>query len=112
MSLPQPVASKQEKDNKVIPPDELLLWIKSNVDTKDAEIALIRDGYLWAKGDIERHRVDIFEKYYPNGNKDDFCWTNRIGERSFFLHYNREKSTIIDKTTGRVKENSKDSFFK
>lgn len=107
MSLPRPVPAKA-KQEKVIPEDELLFWIKSNVDTDGAEITLIRDGYLWSKGDIERHRLDIFEKYYPNGNKDDFCWTNKIGERSFFLHYNRADSTITDKTTGRVEPDNKD----
>ena len=107
MSLPKPVPAKT-KQKAIIPEDELMFWIKSNVDTDGAEITLIRDGYLWSKGDIERHRLDIFEKYYPNGNKDDFCWTNRIAERSFFLHYNREKNTITDKTTGRVEDDKKE----
>jgi hypothetical protein len=107
MSLPRPVPAKA-KQEKVIPEDELLFWIESNVDTDGAEITLIRDGYLWSNGDIERHRLDIFEKHYPNGNKDDFCWTNKIGERSFFLHYNRVGKTITDKTTGRVEPDNKD----
>jgi hypothetical protein len=108
MSLPNPVASKKDKEKNVIPSDELLFWIENNVDTDGAEIVLIRDGFLWDKGGIERHRLDIFEKYYPNGSGDDFCWTNRIDERSFFLHYNREEKTITDKTTGRVEPDNKD----
>ncbi len=107
MDLPKPVTAKKENSKKMIPEDELMFWIKCNVDTDGAEIVKIRDGYLWSNGDIERHRLDIFEKHYPNGEKDDYCWTNRIGDRSFFLHYNREKNTITDKTTGRVEEDSK-----
>jgi hypothetical protein len=107
MDLPKPVAAKKQNSKKVIPEDELMFWIKNNVDLDGAEIVKIRDGYLWSNGNIERHRLDIFEKYYPNGKTDDFCWTNRIGERSFFLHYNREKKTVTDKTTGRVEEETK-----
>jgi hypothetical protein len=106
MSLPKPVPAKT-KQTVMIPEDELMFWIEQNVDTDGANIVKIRDGYLWTKGDVERHRLDIFEKYEIEG-EGEFCWTNRIGERSFFLHYNREKSTITDKTTGRVEPDNKD----
>ena len=106
MSLPRPTPAKT-KQKLMIPEDELMFWIEKNVDTTGANIVKIRDGFLWSQGDIERHRLDIFEKYYPNGDKDSFCWTNRIGERSFFLHYNRADSTITDKTTGRSEPDKK-----
>ena len=62
MNLPRPEPAKADKAKKMIPEDELIFWIKQNVDTSGANIVKIRDGYLWSKGDIERHRLDIFEK--------------------------------------------------
>ena len=67
MSLPRPEPAKADKAKKMIPEDELIFWIKQNVDTSGANIVKIRDGYLWSKGDIERHRLDIFEKYEVEG---------------------------------------------
>jgi len=106
MSLPRPEPAKADKAKKMIPEDELIFWIKQNVDTSGANIVKIRDGYLWSKGDIERHRLDIFEKYEVEGG-GEFCWTNRIAERCYFLHYNRSEKTIVDKTTGRVEKDDK-----
>ena len=106
MSLPAPVPLRKGK--QMIPKDELMFWVKSNVDT-DAKIVKIRDAFLWAKGDVERHRLDIFEQYFPEG-EGEFCWTNRIGERSFFLHYHRAEKTITDRTLGRYVEDKKGIF--
>ena len=103
MALPRPVPAKT-KQKVMIPEDELMFWIEQNVDIPaGTNIVKIRDGYLWSKGDIERHRLDIFEKYEIEG-EGEFCWTNRIAERSFFLHYNKETKTITDKTVGRVEQ--------
>ena len=88
MSLPAPVPLRKGK--QMIPKDELMFWIESNIDT-DAKIVKIRDAFLWAKGDVERHRLDIFEQYFPEG-EGEFYWTNRIGERSFFLHYHKAEN--------------------
>jgi hypothetical protein len=103
MSLPKPVPAKKEKANNMIPEDEILFWIENNVDTKGVEIVKVRDSYLWTKGDIERHRLDLFEKYEIEG-EGEFCWTHRIADRAFFLHYDRSNNTITDKTTGRVEK--------
>ena len=103
MSLPKPVPAKTKQKN-MIPEDELMFWIEQNVDIPTGtNIVKIRDGYLWTKGDVERHRLDIFEKYEIEG-EGEFCWTNRIGERSYFLHYDKESNTITDKTLGRVEQ--------
>ena len=102
MDLPKPVSAKT-KQKIMIPEDELMFWIEQNVDLEGANIVKIRDGYLWTNGDVQRHRLDIFEKYEIEG-EGEFCWTNRIAERSFFLHYNKETQTITDKTIGRVKQ--------
>lgn len=101
MSLPSPTPLR--KKSKMIPEDEIRFWITKNVDTSDINVVKIRDAYLWTKGDIERHRIDIFEKYEVEG-EGEFCWTNKIGERSYFLHYNTSSKTITDKTLGRVEQ--------
>lgn len=103
MSLPAPVPLRDGKNT--IPKDELLFWVENNIDTKK-NIIKIRDAFLWAKGDVERHRVDVFEQYFPEG-EGEFCWTNRIGERSWFLHYHKAEKTITDRTTGRYVEQDK-----
>ena len=103
MALPKPVPAKTNQ-KVMIPEDELIFWIEQNVDIPaGTNIVKIRDGYLWSKGDVERHRLDIFEKYEIEG-EGEFCWTNRIAERSYFLHYNKEQKTITDKTLGRVEQ--------
>ena len=106
MGLPAPVPLRDGKST--IPKDELLFWVEKNIDTKK-NIIKIRDAFLWTKGDVERHRVDVFEKYFPEG-EGDFCWTNRIGERSWFLHYHKAEKTITDRTVGRYVEDKKGIF--
>ena len=106
MSLPAPVPLRDGKNT--VPKDELLFWVENNIDTKK-NIIKIRDAFLWAKGDVERHRVDVFEQYFPEG-EGEFCWTNRIGERSWFLHYHKAEKTITDRTTGRYVEDKKGIF--
>ena len=103
MSLPKPVSLNKKRDKKMIPEDELMFWIESNVDTAGVNIVKVRDHFMWDKHGIERHRLDIFEKYEVEG-EGEFCWTNRIDERSFFLHYDRSNATITDVTTGRVEK--------
>lgn len=106
MSLPKPVPLRKEKANKMIPEDELMFWLEKNCDTSGVNIIKVRDHYMWEKGNIARHRVDVFEKYEIEG-EGEFCWTNRIGQRSYFLHYDFEDKTITDKTTGRIEEKEK-----
>lgn len=103
MTMPKPVPMRKEKRNEMIPEDELLFWLETNCDVTGANIVKVRDHFMWDKGGIERHRVDVFEKYEIEG-EGEFCWTNRISERSYFLHYNREAKTITDQTTGRVEK--------
>ena len=107
MGLPAPVPLRDGKST--IPKKELLSWIESNVDTEGADIIKVRDAILWSKGDVERHRLDIFEQYFPEG-EGEFCWTNRIGERSFFLHYHKAEKTITDRTVGRCIDDKKGIF--
>ena len=103
MSLPKPEPLRKDGRDKMIPTDELMFWIENNVDMGNANIIKIRDHYLWTLGDFERHRIDVFERYEIEG-EGEFCWTNRISERSFFLHYDRSNATITDVTTGRVEK--------
>jgi len=109
MSLPSPVPLSKNK--KIIPKDELMFWVENNVNTEAVNIVKIRDAHLWTKGDYERHRLDVFEKHSVEG-EGDFCWTYRIGERSYFLHYNPSSKTIEDKTLGRYVDKSKKGLFK
>jgi len=104
MSLPRPTPLR--KKGKMIPEDELMFWVENNVKTDGFDIVKIRDAYLWTVGDYERHRLDVFDKHYKDG-EGEFCWTNRISEKSFFLHYNTKTNTITDKTTGRVEVKDK-----
>lgn len=103
MVIPKPEPLNKKKEKQMIPEDTLMDWIDQNVDTSDVNIIKVRDHYMWTQGDIERHRLDVFEKYEVEG-EGEFCWTNRISERSFFLHYDRSNDKITDKTTGRVEE--------
>ena len=107
MTLPSPVPMR--KDKKIIPKDELMFWIENNMDADGVSIVKIRDAYLWTQGDYERHRIDVFEKYEAEG-EGEFCWTNRIGERSFFLHYHKAEKTITDRTVGRYVDDKKGLF--
>ena len=107
MSLPTPVPLRKNK--KIIPKDELMFWVENNVNTDGANIVQIRDAHLWTLGDYERHRLDVFEKHYAEG-EGDFCWTCRIAERSYFLHYNPSSKTIEDKTLGRYVDDKKGIF--
>jgi|TARA_B100002019_G_scaffold134778_1_gene116053 hypothetical protein len=109
MSLPTPEPLNKKKSKNCIPANELLSWVEENVDTDGANIIKIRDHYLWSRGDVERHRVDVFERYEVEG-EGEFCWTNKVGERSYFLHYHKAEKTITDRTTGRYVE--KDKGFK
>ena len=109
MGLPSPVPMRKEK--KIIPKDELMFWIENNVDTDAVNIVKIRDAYLWTQGDYERHRIDVFEKYEAEG-EGDFCWTYRIEERSYFLHYNPTNKTVEDRTLGRYIDKKKKGLFK
>ena len=103
MVIPKPEPLNKKKEKQMIPEDTLMNWIDQNVDTSGVNIIKVRDHYMWTQGDIERHRLDVFEKYEVEG-EGEFCWTNRISERSFFLHYDRSNDKITDKTTGRVEE--------
>jgi hypothetical protein len=103
MVIPKPEPLNKKKEKQMIPEDTLMDWIDQNVDTSGVNIIKVRDHYMWTQGDIERHRLDVFEKYEVEG-EGEFCWTNRISERSFFLHYDRSNDKITDKTTGRVEE--------
>ena len=107
MGLPTPIPLR--KDKKIIPKDELMFWLENNVDTDGANIAKIRDAHLWTVGDYERHRLDVFQKHYAEG-EGDFCWTYRIAQRSYFLHYNPTTKTIQDKTLGRYVDDKKGIF--
>lgn len=109
MSLPTPVPLRKNK--KIIPKDELMFWVENNVNTDGATIVQIRDAHLWTVGDYERHRLDVFEKHYAEG-EGEFCWTYRIAERSYFLHYNPSSKTIEDKTLGRYIDKKKKGLFK
>ncbi len=106
MSLPTPEPLNKKKSKNCIPANELLSWVEENVDTDGANIIKIRDHYLWSRGDVERHRVDVFERYEVEG-EGEFCWTNKVGERSYFLHYHKAEKTITDRTTGRHVEKEK-----
>lgn len=106
MSLPKPTPLNKKKAKDMIPEDELMFWVEHNVNTDGANIVKIRDHFLWARGDVERHRVDIFEKYEIEG-EGEFCWTNKVGERSYFLHYHKAEKTITDRTLGRAEKKDK-----
>lgn len=106
MNLPKVEPLRKEKDT--IPNDVLLDFLQNELCLKDVKnITKVRDSYLWTIGDVERHRVDLFEKHEVEG-EGEFCCTNRIGERSYFLHYHKAEKTITDKTTGRAEPDKKD----
>ena len=98
MGLPSPVPMR--KDKKIIPRDELMFWVENNVNADGATIVQIRDAHLWTIGDYERHRLDVFEKHYAEG-EGEFCWTCRIAASRYCLHYNPSSKTTEEKTLAR-----------
>ena len=62
-------------------------------------ISKIRAAFLWEVGNIERYRIDIWNKVYKKGNL--YPSTKII--HSFFVHYYPEDQNIVDKTTASKK---------
>ena len=87
-----------------IPNGILKTFLDRHVTLADAvDITQVTDGFLWEKGGIERYRVNVWMKQEVEGQ---FCNNNYIGY-SWFMHFNREKEILTDKTTGQTNENDK-----
>ena len=102
MVIPKPEPLNKKKEKQMIPEDTLTDWIDQNVDTSGVNIIKVRDHYMWTQGDIERHRLDVFEKYEVEG-EGEFCWTNRISERSFSCN-DRSRIKSLIRLLGELKK--------
>ncbi len=78
-----------------IPQNTLSEFLESSVNIRElANVLMVEDNYLWTKGSVNRHRVNVWMQEYQDGK---YCPRNYIGF-SFFLQHNTESDTIKDLT--------------
>ncbi len=58
------------------------------------DISMIRAGFLWEKGKIERYRINVWRTTYEMG---EFCPNTKI-IHSYFVFYYPDEQMIVDKT--------------
>mgnify|MGYP003653907151 CR=1 FL=1 len=68
--------------------------------SKLKNISMIRAGFLWQKGDIERYRINVWQTTYQMG---EFCPDTKI-IHSYFVFYYPNKQMVVDKTIEPVKK--------
>jgi hypothetical protein len=92
----KPRQIKAEPKKPEIPKEILRDFLEEKVNLSSLkDISLIRAGFLWKTGDIERYRVNVWRTTYEGGT---FCPNTKIVE-SFFVYYYRDEQMILDKTT-------------
>ena len=98
----KPVAPKpiEAKVNKPEIPNKILkdfLEEKCKLSTLK-DISMIRAGFLWEKGKIERYRINVWQTTYEMGQ---FCPNTKI-IHSYFVFYYPDEQMIVDKTAEPV----------
>ena len=86
-------------------PDKILkdfLEEKINIGSLE-DISKIRAAFLWEVGNIQRYRIDIWNKVYKEGSL--YPSTKII--HSFFVHYYPEENRVADKTTEKNPEKNR-----
>ena len=58
------------------------------------DISMIRAGFLWEKGKIERYRINVWRTTYEMG---EFCPNTKI-IHSYFVFYYPDEQMIVNKT--------------
>ena len=112
MTKPKPKPMMKPKAVKAKPkkpeiPDKILKdFLEEKVNLSSLkDISMIRAGYLWTAGDVQRYRVNVWMTTYEGGT---FCPNTRI-VHSFFVHYYTDEQMIVDKTTEPTEK--KDKIF-
>lgn len=78
-----------------IPQDTLSDFLESSMNIREVpNVLMVEDNYLWTKGSINRHRVNVWVQEYQDGK---YCPRTYIGF-SFFLQHDTESNTIKDLT--------------
>ena len=62
--------------------------------SKLKNISMIRAGFLWQKGSIERYRINVWQTTYEMG---EFCPDTKI-IYSYFVFYYPEERMVVNKT--------------
>ena len=58
------------------------------------DISMIRAGFLWQNGNIQRYRINVWQTTYEMGQ---FCPNTKI-VHSYFVFYYPDEQMIVDKT--------------
>jgi hypothetical protein len=97
-TMPQQEASPPSPPKPRIDPAPLEEFLAARVTVKEgAKIYDIRDGFLWEVEGVQRFRIDV---WIEEGER------KMIGS-SFFVHYEKNKKVITDRTISKKSENFK-----
>ena len=89
-----------------VPQEILNDFLEEKVNLSNLEdISMIRAGYLWTAGGIQRYRLNVWSTTYESGA---FSSSTKI-IHSFFIHYDPEENKIVDRT--KESEPKKQKFF-
>lgn len=95
-----PKPSRDARKKHEIPDKILKSFLNGEIGLSELDnISKIRAAFLWEVGNIERYRIDIWNKVYKKGNL--YPSTKII--HSFFVYYYPEDQNIVDKTTASKK---------
>lgn len=98
-NMPQKQASPPPPPKPRIDPARLEEFLAARVTVKDgAKICDIQDGFLWETEGLQRYRINVWLQ------KDS---GEKVIGASFFVHYDKNKKVITDKTIERKTENSR-----
>lgn len=96
-NMPQKQTSPPPRKPR-IDPARLEEFLASRVTVKEgAKIYDIRDGFLWEIDGLQRFRIDV---WVEEGER-------RMIGSSFFVHYDKNKKVITDRTISKKSENRK-----
>lgn len=93
---------EKEKTKPSIPREVLIPWVEDKIKSL-RNVSLIRGGFLWEHGDIERYRINVWMRETVEGQ---FCEKIYISH-SWFVHYHRRTKLIVDKTKVAEKDEKK-----
>lgn len=111
MTKGKPKLMKPKSTPKVVGkpqiPDKILKnFLEEKINLSNLEdISKIRAAFLWEVGNIQRYRINVWNKVYKEGSL--YPSTRII--HSFFVYYYPEESRVADKTT--EKSPKKDKIF-
>lgn len=95
-NMPKKEASPPSPPRLRIDPARLEEFLAARITVKDGvKICDVRDGFLWEAGGVQRFRIDI---WFVEGEQ-------KVIGASFFVHYDKVKKIVTDKTIERNLKN-------